>query len=456
MQETMAQERTRLLANELRWLMRLRWLGGGAILAFGVLDQVALRWYGTGAWLMVLGAGVLAYNVALWWGRGVGSAPSHRALAVLASVQIHLDLATLTLVALVTGGLSSPVLIFFVFHMVFAGLLQPRARAYAAAGFAIAAMGVGLWLSHAWPGTREAVVLGAAWVAAMVVTVYLADRMARSLYRREVARVRQLHRIRRMSSHLRQQQDALLHTEKLAAMGRVAAGIAHEITNPLASMDSVLQLMQRHPGGTGPESIAALREQIQRIHRTVRQLTAYAHPGPGWQESVAMEDVVRAALDVLAFNRRLELVAFESTIDPALGSVRVNPQALQQVLTNLIINALDATSETPAPRIGVHARRDGAECVIEVSDNGVGIEPENLPRIFEPFFTTKPVGQGTGLGLPICARLVREQEGTIGVASQPGRGTTFTIRIPAPVHESVRPSGAGVPRAAAAGQGSSS
>lgn len=429
----MAQERSRLLGNELRWLMRLRWLAAVCILACGALDRFVVHWYGDGLWLMALGAGVAGYNAVLWaWWRGRPDLAYH-GLLVLASLQIHLDLSTLALAAMVTGGLGSPVLLFFVFHMVFAGLLQPRARAFGAAAFAIAAMGVGLWLSGAWPTTREWSVMGVAWSAAMLVTVYLADRMARALYRREIARVRQLHRIRRMSGHLRQQQDALLHTEKLAAMGRVAAGIAHEITNPLASMDSVLQLMQRNPGTQRPESLSALREQIQRIHRTVRQLTSYAHPGTGRLEHVAVEDVVRAALDVLSFNRRLERVAFETVVDPGLGSVPLNPQAMQQVLTNLIINALDATNETPAPSVRVHARRDGAECVIEVADNGVGIAPENLGRIFEPFFTTKPVGQGTGLGLPICARLVREQRGTIAVSSQPGIGTTFTIRLPAPV-----------------------
>ncbi len=433
MQESMAQERSRLLVTELRWLMRLRWLASAGLVACGVLDRLVSHWYGDGVWLITLGAGVAVYNAALWaWWKGQPGMAYH-GLLVLASLQIHLDLSTLTLATMVTGGLGSPMLLFFVFHMVFAGLLQPRARAYGAAGFAIAAMGVGLWLSGAWPRTREAGVLGAAWIGTLVVTVYLADRMARSLYQREIARVRQLHRIRRMSGHLRQQQDALLHTEKLAAMGRVAAGIAHEITNPLASMDSVLQLMQRNPGTQRPESLSALREQIQRIHRTVRQLTSYAHPGTGRLEPVALEDVVRAALDVLSFNRRLERVAFETVVDPALGSVPLNPQAMQQVLTNLIINALDATNETPAPSLRVHARRDGAQCVIEVTDNGVGIAPENLGRIFEPFFTTKPVGQGTGLGLPICARLVREQRGTIAVSSQPGSGTTFTIRLPAPV-----------------------
>jgi C4-dicarboxylate-specific signal transduction histidine kinase len=140
---------------------------------------------------------------------------------------------------------------------------------------------------------------------------------------------------------------------------------------------------------------------------------------------------------MLAFDRRLASVALHRGLDEGAGTASINAHALQQVITNLVLNALDATAGRSDPRISISTRReDGGEggggwCVLEVSDNGSGIAPEHLSRLFEPFFTTKPIGQGTGLGLTISARLIRDQGGKIAAASKVGEGTTFTIHLPA-------------------------
>jgi len=243
--------------------------------------------------------------------------------------------------------------------------------------------------------------------------------------------MRQVHRIRDISSRLRTHERAMVQHEKMVAMGRMAAGVAHEIANPLAAMDSVLQLMQRNPGAPKPQTVTALREQIQRIHRTIRELTAFAHPGQGRSEVASINDVVRAALKMISFDGRLRTTRLETDFQDSAGSARLNPHALQQVLTNLVSNALDATAAVDSPRIIVATRREGAECIVEVRDNGCGITAPDLDRIFEPFFTTKPVGQGTGLGLSISAGLVREQGGRISVQSRPGAGTVFAVALPA-------------------------
>jgi C4-dicarboxylate-specific signal transduction histidine kinase len=107
------------------------------------------------------------------------------------------------------------------------------------------------------------------------------------------------------------------------------------------------------------------------------------------------------------------------------------PHAMQQVLVNLIVNALDALAETKEPKLVVRTSRNERWCVIELSDNGHGIQPQHLGRVFEPFFTTKPVGQGTGLGLSISYNLIKRHDGRCEVRSEPGRGTTFDIYLPA-------------------------
>jgi len=110
--------------------------------------------------------------------------------------------------------------------------------------------------------------------------------------------------------------------------------------------------------------------------------------------------------------------------------VSMSPQALQQVLVNLVINALDAMAATERPVLTLRTQRRDGWCVVEVTDNGHGIDPHHMPRLFEPFFTTKPVGKGTGLGLSISYSLTQRQGGSISVRSRTGDGTTFTLRLP--------------------------
>jgi C4-dicarboxylate-specific signal transduction histidine kinase len=211
----------------------------------------------------------------------------------------------------------------------------------------------------------------------------------------------------------------------------MAAGVAHEIANPLASMDSLLQLMQRKPERARPEAVTSLREQIERIAQITQQMRAFAHPGEGAREqTVELNEIVEQALHMLRFDKRLRSVRLERQFSSSAGSIAVLPQALQQVLVNLIINALDALEQQPDPLLTVRTNRHDGWCLIEVSDNGSGIPPELMGRLFEPFFTTKPVGKGTGLGLSISYSLVQRHGGSISVRSQVGRGSSFTIRIP--------------------------
>ncbi len=432
MNPTLHRGRARLLAAETLWLMRLRWVAGVFIVALGATHWALVPMYAAQVEPLLLGVFVLAYNAALAWflrSRPITSL-SFRVLIGFASVQIHLDLLCLILLKLWTGGLYSQKLAGFFFHMIFVALLQPRGLAYLLGTATVLGLALGLWLTSQWPTHPTDVERGLAWVAAMLGTVYLAERVAHSLYIREIARIRQSTRNRTLTKALRAQHDALVQSEKLSAMGTLAAGIAHEITNPLASMDSVLQLMQRAPDKPQPDAVLTLREQVQRILRIIRQLTSFAHAGRGSVAPVGVNELAASALELLELGRSLEHVTIDRAFDANAGIVSVDAHAMQQVLANLLVNALDATSQVPTPTIRMATRSELGHGVIEVSDNGHGIDPQHLPRIFEPFFTTKPVGKGTGLGLSICARLVREQQGRIDVDSSPGRGARFVVRLP--------------------------
>jgi two-component system sensor kinase FixL len=238
--------------------------------------------------------------------------------------------------------------------------------------------------------------------------------------------------LKRLNDELRRHQDALVQHEKMAAMGQMAAGVAHEIANPLAGMDSLIQLVDRHPQRFGPDTAATLRQQIARIDRLVRQMKDFAHPAETIWETSPLNQVVEGALDLVRLDPRSRGVEVIRELSPQVGPLRVMPHALQQVIVNLVLNALDAVEGAERPRIEVATRRRVDEsCVIEVTDNGRGIAPEHLGRIFEPFFTTKPVGAGTGLGLSISYSIVERHRGRLEVRSTPGLGSTFSVILPA-------------------------
>ena len=414
-------DRPPLLLVELRRFVRLRWVAGAVVVLGTMASSFWQDWPPVPERILVVGAAILAYNLSFWviLRRHVGADAETEPARLLGAAwaQLLLDLGCLTLLVIWTDGIASPLLLIFVLHMVFASLLLPVQSSYLAAAAAIAMLGSGLWLTDQWPSDLSSVLSGLGWMLALLATVYLTNHISKGLRENEAA--------------LRRQHEALVQQEKMAAMGQMAAGVAHEISNPLASMDSLLQLVERYPDRMGPETIEALREQVTRVSRLVKQMTQFAHPMDSDWETVPLNDVVISALDIVRFDHRLKRVEVVRELSPQAGSLRLMPHAMQQVLVNLIVNALDAMAETDKPKLIVRTKRDGQWCVIELTDNGHGIQPQHLGRVFEPFFTTKPVGQGTGLGLSISYNLIKRHDGRCEVRSKPGRGTTFSIHLPA-------------------------
>ncbi len=237
--------------------------------------------------------------------------------------------------------------------------------------------------------------------------------------------------LKQVNGELLRQQAALVQHEKMAAMGKMAAGVAHEIANPLASMDSHLQLAARHPDRLGPESVRTLRDQIARIEEMLRQMKEFAHPVETAWEAVSINALVEHALEMIRFDQRTRHVEMVHELSPEVGTAHVMPHTIEQIIVNLVLNAMDALVGAPEPRLTVSTRPEPGGCVIEVWDNGKGIAPEYLERVFDPFFTTKPVGQGTGLGLSISYSLAERNKGRLEVSSRPGEGTTFSLHLPA-------------------------
>lgn len=254
--------------------------------------------------------------------------------------------------------------------------------------------------------------------------------------------------LRRSYNELKQSQQLLVRQEKLASLGRLAAGLAHELNNPLSSVAGFAEALQRRaatdeiasPSGRleFQEYVTMIQEEVDRAAAIVRRLLDFARQR---EPAFGLVDLSTVVMDAVSFvQRQASLANRQIVVSPFPGGcpVQADAQMLQQVFLNLLTNALDAIEDGGEVRIVAHRRREvggwaaGREWIdVAVSDTGSGISPENLARVFDPFFTTKEVGKGTGLGLAICQSIVEQHRGTIEVRSDGlGKGTVVTVSLP--------------------------
>ena len=230
----------------------------------------------------------------------------------------------------------------------------------------------------------------------------------------------------------------LLVAGKTAAVGELSAGVAHEINNPLAIIDT-LQTWIHDLSSTTPiseedraeilESTAKIAAQVARCKRITQGLLHFSRRVDSRPEQLDLNQLLAELVTVARSRARVEGIQIVTDLAP-LPPVTASANDLQQVFVNLVNNAIDALDGRPSGAVTLRSRLAGGSVRVEVQDDGCGIAPENLSRIFLPFFTTKPVGRGTGLGLAICYGLVQKLGGTIHVDSAVGRGTKFTVEIP--------------------------
>ncbi|MCB2186578.1 MAG: GHKL domain-containing protein [Deltaproteobacteria bacterium] len=232
--------------------------------------------------------------------------------------------------------------------------------------------------------------------------------------------------------------DKVLETGRLASIGELAAGIAHEINNPVAIMVEEAGWIKDLMAGSLDEpatrqevtrALSQIRTQGGRCREITHKLLSFARKSDSQVAEISLNAVVDEVLGLLQQRSRYAGVVLAADLDPELPSVTASPTELQQIILNLVNNAVDACGKTGGA-IRVTTSCQGPEVVLQVADTGAGIPEVNLNRIFDPFFTTKPVGQGTGLGLSICYGIINKLGGEISVESVVDQGTTFTIRLP--------------------------
>ncbi|HAH31447.1 MAG TPA: hypothetical protein DCL44_03930 [Elusimicrobia bacterium] len=243
-----------------------------------------------------------------------------------------------------------------------------------------------------------------------------------TLYRALDNKIREIQRI----------QSQLVESEKLAAVGKLAAGVAHEINNPLTGIIGFAELLLKSGELSygQREDVQSILDQSQRCRRIVQNLLQFSRRKKGNVETVNLGSLLEASLQLMKYDLLRSDITVEKHFPEDLPCVQGNAAQLEQVYLNLISNARQAMEGKKDGLLKISASNEDGRIVLRFEDNGCGIPPENLNKVFDPFFTTKAVGQGTGLGLSISYGIIQEHQGTLRVESQAGKGATFIISLP--------------------------
>lgn len=416
-----------------RWLVSLRWAAcavvfGAAFLAHVVLGVIANPWP-----LYAVGLAMVGYN--LLFQHVLGQADSNGGVERSIFAQILLDLIALTLLLYFSDLSRNPFLVYFVFHMIIAGIYLRGAAPYFFALLSTLVVGTIMALEYlGWipvfplhfpgearsgtsPGGLYLLAVFTAFASSLWIAVYFTTSIRRY--------------VDRAHAEIRQK-------EKMLGIGQLVAGIAHQIANPLDGVQNCLRIIgqrvddDKHLG----EYVRMMAEALDRIERTAKRVQAFARPRGIELSAFDVNAAVEGTLQVLGPSPRRDIRILTELGD--VPPVQGDAYTLQEVLFNLCTNAIAAMPQGGVLTLRTLAlgRRDEDQMgsvAVEVEDTGVGIPRVELEKIFEPFYTTRADSGGTGLGLGLCRMLISEMGGRITVRSVLGQGTTFTVVLnPAP------------------------
>ncbi len=443
------------LLARLRWFINLRWLAAAAVAVLAV----ALRLLGVEVQvvpLLAVAVAIAAYNLLFWLhARSLPQRANWPVGAVAsANLQIGLDLVALTVLLHYVAGVENPFYLYYAFHVIIASILLSAWATYLHTTLAVTLF-TGLVALEYWgvlphvhvpgllpsPAYRHGLYVLAV-LAAFSSTLYLAAFVATSIVGTLRARQREVialsRTLERREADLRSAYDRLQETER--AKSEYMRRVSHDLRSPLGAAQSMLAVVLQNLAGPLPEPARAMLQRVAQRQRemlaVVNDLLALSRAREvrmeGVRRPVPLADLaarVAAEFQAQAESKGLDL---STSIPPDLPAVWGDPDGLQEMLSNLISNAVKYTP--PGGRVRVELARADDAVRLQVSDTGIGIEQEEIPRIFEEFYRTgrarELVREGTGLGLSIVKAVVEAHRGRIDVESAPGRGTTFTVTLP--------------------------
>ena len=232
----------------------------------------------------------------------------------------------------------------------------------------------------------------------------------------------------RVNQELRDSLEHMKRADRLAAIGNLSAGLAHEIRNPLASIEGAAGILEggRITEDQRLEFVSIIKKECRRLNRLLGNLLDFARPRAPQRQNLVVEPLLDSVISLVGHAAEIGKIRLRKDVVPAGATLNGDVEQLKQVILNLVLNAMQAMPD--GGEICLAARPGGAGLLIEVSDQGCGIPPENLDKIFNPFFTTKE--QGTGLGLAVAHQIVSQHDGILQARNNPGRGMTFSILLP--------------------------
>jgi len=234
----------------------------------------------------------------------------------------------------------------------------------------------------------------------------------------------------------------LLLADKLSSIGQLAAGVAHEVNNPLGMILGYTQLLIRgeHPGTQRYDDLRTIEKHTRTCKTIVERLLNFARSTQTLREPGDIHQLIDEVLNLLKHSLEMDQIVLEKDYGERVPLLPLDKGKMRQVFMNLLVNARQAIGKQGMIRLATHFDADRKEVMVQVQDSGCGIQPEHLNRIFDPFFTTKATGDGTGLGLSVSYGIVQDHKGQILVTSAPEKGTTFTVILPILALETDQPS----------------
>lgn len=441
------------------WFIRMRWTAFVITAALVFLSVEPLHQLPPETLVPLLATTTLLGLLNAWYGwlatRPV--LPPH-----FLELQAYVDLALLTVLLHFSGGLENPLGTIMLLHVIIAGAIMSRAQCYLVATAATLSLTLMAFLEwthatehytlaafphHSHDGEMQHGAHYAPFVLSrlalhgtiMYLTAYFATTLAariradeRELEHYADRLLAQTRELERSLDEQRRAQQMVVRAERLAAVGELAGKVAHEVNNPIGVISAKARLLlSDERAGMSPRTAAELEKMVglsDRVAGIARGLLSYGRPSPAARALLDVTVPLRHALAHAGAAAAAAGVRIADRLPASLPPVMANAGEMEQVFLNLFLNALDAMPGGGTLTVGAEVR--GGEVVCRVGDTGGGIPAETRERIFEPFYSTKAEGKGTGLGLAICAGLVGSHGGRIEVASEVGRGTTFTITLP--------------------------
>jgi signal transduction histidine kinase len=446
------------LLSRLEWFIKLRWLFVAtlAVLLFGAIKVFLLRVWITP--IAIIATVVLLYNLGFYIFHYLARhyftrKLSRRGLRIEANLQIGLDLLAMVTLIHYSGGLENPFIFFFVFHMIMGSiLLSGRDIWFQMVGsglilftlLMLTYFGViehhridGFASPDLWFNQPYLLAGSASFAATMLMAVYMTSSISHSVLSREEELVsaktlleNKSLELEHANAELIRRQSLLIQSEKLASLGKLSAGIAHELNNPLTGILNFSYFIKEaceDDEGVQRDIKVVIRE-TERCKKIIKGLLDFARQNQPEKKSADVIKTLNRTVSLVENHKDFKNIEIIRDYDEYLPSFMFDADQMQQVFMNLIVNAQEAMAE--GGTIYIRVKYKAAENQMEISfrDSGTGIDPEHLQKIFDPFYTTKEMG--TGLGLSISMGIIQNHGGTLEVISKSGEGSAFVVNLP--------------------------